>query len=51
MAKKKMAVVRLVSMAGTGYFYTTRKNPMLQTKLLLRKYDPLIAEHTWFRVR
>jgi large subunit ribosomal protein L33 len=47
--KPHAIVVKLVSMAGTGYFYTTRKNAQLQKKLLLRKYDPIIRQHTLFR--
>ena len=47
------SVIKLVSLAGTGYFYTTRKNPKTATttKLLLRKYDPVLRRHTLFRVR
>ncbi len=33
--------VKLVSTAGTGYFYTTTKNPKNSTeKLKLKKFDP-----------
>ncbi|KAH7843833.1 hypothetical protein Vadar_021218 [Vaccinium darrowii] len=41
--KKKTAslFIRLVSAAGTGFFYVKRKNPKkIQTKLEFRKYDP-----------
>ncbi|KAJ0453884.1 putative ribosomal protein L33 [Helianthus annuus] len=41
--KKKSATVliRLVSAAGTGFFYVKKKNPRkIQTKLEFRKYDP-----------
>jgi large subunit ribosomal protein L33 len=52
MPKVKGGVVKLVSLAGTGIFYTTRKNPKAATKkLLLRKYDPMLQRHTLFRVR
>lgn len=44
-------VVKLVSMAGTGYFYTTTKNPSATRKLFLQKYDPVLRTHTLFRVR
>lgn len=42
MAKKGAIVkVRLVSTAGTGYTYYTKKNPKNTTeKLKFRKYDP-----------
>ena len=40
--KVKGGVIKLVSLAGTGFFYTTRKNPKAATKkLLLNKYDPV----------
>jgi large subunit ribosomal protein L33 len=53
MARKvKTFVVKLVSMAGTGFFYTTKRNMRSQKpKLLVRKYDPVIRLHTLFRVR
>jgi large subunit ribosomal protein L33 len=44
-------VVKLVSMAGTGFFYTTTKNPAATRKLFLQKYDPMLGSHTLFRVR
>jgi len=37
-------------MAGTGYFYTTTKNPTATRKLFLRKYDPKLGTHTLFKV-
>lgn len=38
-------------MAGTGYAYYTRRNVKSgKPKLLLRKYDPVIREHTLFKV-
>ena len=43
-------IIKLVSSAGTGHFYTTTKNPKLQTgKLELRKYDPVIRKHILYR--
>lgn len=49
--KAKSLVVRLISMAGTGYSYYTRRNVKSnKPKLLLRKYDPVIREHTLFKV-
>lgn len=50
--KAKGMIVKLVSMAGTGYFYTTKKNLKAnKPKLLLRKYDPVLRQHTLFKVR
>lgn len=41
--------IKLVSTAGTGYFYTTTKNKRTTTdKLRLKKYDPKIRKHVEF---
>lgn len=41
--------IKLVSSAGTGYFYTTMKNKRkTPDKLRLRKYDPKIRQHVEF---
>ena len=41
--------IKLVSSAGTGYFYTTTKNKRLSTeKLKLKKYDPRVRKHVEF---
>ena len=41
--------IKLVSSAGTGYFYTTTKNKRLSTeKLRLKKYDPKVRKHVEF---
>ncbi|KAK1278968.1 hypothetical protein QJS04_geneDACA007323 [Acorus gramineus] len=41
--------VRLVSAAGTGFFYVKRKNPRKMTeKLEFRKYDPRVNKHVLF---
>lgn len=43
-------IIKLVSTAGTGHFYTTTKNPKLQSsKLELKKYDPVIRKHVLYR--
>lgn len=51
MAKKSSTIlIRLVSTAGTGYFYVTKKNPRNQTgKMEFRKYDPKIRKHVAFK--
>lgn len=49
--KKKSAtiLIRLVSAAGTGFFYVKKKNPKkIQTKLEFRKYDPRVNRHVLF---
>lgn len=40
--------IKLVSTAGTGYYYTTAK---LKTKekLTLKKYDPKVKKHVEFK--
>jgi large subunit ribosomal protein L33 len=41
--------IKLVSTAGTGYFYTTSKNKRLTTgKLKFKKYDPKVRKHVEF---
>jgi large subunit ribosomal protein L33 len=43
-------IIKLVSTAGTGHFYTTTKNAKLQSgKLELRKYDPVVRKHVTYR--
>ncbi len=41
--------IRMVSSAGTGYFYTTMKNKRkTPDKLKLKKYDPVVQKHVEF---
>ena len=53
MAKKSKGnriKIRLVSTAGTGYFYTTTKNrKTTPKKMVLRKYDPVVRKHVEFK--
>ncbi|MGI8747418.1 MAG: 50S ribosomal protein L33 [Deinococcus sp.] len=43
-------IVKMESSAGTGFYYTTTKNRRTtQTKLELRKYDPVAKKHVAFR--
>jgi large subunit ribosomal protein L33 len=42
--------IKMESTAGTGYFYTTTKNPRTTTeKLELRRYDPVVRKHVVFK--
>ncbi len=42
--------IRLVSSAGTGFFYTTTKNRRnTPDKLLIKKYDPVVRKHVDFK--
>ena len=41
--------IKLVSTAGTGYFYTTTKNRRkTPDKLKIKKYDPVVRKHVEF---
>ena len=47
--KAKNIGIKLLSSAGTGYFYVTTKNPRTITrKLALKKYDPVVRKHVLF---
>lgn len=42
--------IRLVSSAGTGFTYYTKKNKRTQTqKLEFKKYDPVVRKHVAFK--
>jgi large subunit ribosomal protein L33 len=53
MAKKSKGgreLIRLVSSAGTGFFYTTNKNrKRTPDKLVFKKYDPVVRKHVEFK--
>ncbi len=50
MAKPITQKIKLVSSAGTGFYYVTKKNPRNSTeKLTFRKYDPVIRKHVDFK--
>jgi large subunit ribosomal protein L33 len=53
MAKKGKGgreLIRLVSTANTGFFYTTSKNrKRTPDKLVLKKYDPVVRKHVEFK--
>ena len=43
-------LIRLVSTAGTGHFYTTTKNPKTKTeKIEIKKYDPKARKHVKYK--
>ena len=51
MAKVAKEGIHLVSSAGTGFFYTIRRNKKRSKgtgKLSLRKYDPIAQQHVLF---
>lgn len=50
MAKSAREKIKLVSTAGTGYFYTTTKNKRnMPEKMLMKKYDPVVRKHVDFK--
>ena len=40
--------IRMISTAGTGHFYVTKKNQKTE-KLVLRKYDPRARKHVEYK--
>lgn len=45
-------IIKLVSSANTGYFYTTTKNKKAaKGKLEMKKYDPRARKHVVFKER
>jgi large subunit ribosomal protein L33 len=43
-------LIKLVSSAGTGHYYTTDKNKKnTPDKLVLKKYDPVIRRHVEYK--
>ena len=51
MAKKgARELIRLVSSAGTGHFYTTDKNKRnTPDKMVIKKYDPVVRKHVEYK--
>ncbi|MEW5838237.1 MAG: 50S ribosomal protein L33 [Pseudomonadota bacterium] len=50
MAKSASDKIKLVSSAGTGFFYTTKKNKRnTPDKFEFRKYDPVVRKHVIFK--
>lgn len=48
--KKAAEKIRLVSSAGTGFFYTTQKNKRnTPDKFEFKKYDPVVRKHVVFK--
>ena len=42
--------IKLVSSAGTGYFYTTTKNKRtMPNKMEIKKFDPVVRQHVVFK--
>lgn len=42
--------IKLVSSAGTGFFYTTTKNKRtMPDKMEIKKFDPVVRKHVPFK--
>ncbi len=49
-AKRSSVLFRMVSSAGTGFFYLARRNPkQKQEKMVFSKYDPVVRKHVEFK--
>ncbi|RKP11905.1 50S ribosomal protein L33 [Piptocephalis cylindrospora] len=46
-AKARIILVKMVSTAGTGYFFP-RAKPRLAPKLAMMKHDPKVNKHVLF---
>lgn len=43
-------LIKLVSTAGTGHYYTTDKNKKnTPDKMVMKKYDPVIRKHVEYK--
>jgi large subunit ribosomal protein L33 len=43
-------LIKLVSTAGTGHFYTTDKNKKnTPDKMVMKKYDPVVRRHVEYK--
>ncbi|WP_343154837.1 50S ribosomal protein L33 [Buchnera aphidicola (Pseudoregma panicola)] len=50
MAKKSRKKIKLLSTSKNGHFYTTSKNKINNPeKLKLKKYDPILKKHVWYK--
>jgi large subunit ribosomal protein L33 len=42
--------IKLVSSAGTGFYYTTTKNKRnMPEKMEIKKFDPVVRKHVMFK--
>ena len=48
--KRPAILFKLVSTAGTGYFYLARRNPKKRpNKMEFNKFDPVVRKHVLFK--
>lgn len=49
-SKRNSILFKMVSTAGTGFFYLARRNPkQKQEKMVFKKYDPVKRQHVEFK--
>ncbi len=49
-SKRNSILFKMVSTAGTGFFYLARRNPkQKQEKMVFRKFDPRVRKHVEFK--
>ena len=49
-SKRNSILFKMVSTAGTGFFYLARRNPkQKQEKMVFRKFDPRARKHVEFK--
>lgn len=50
MAKSNRDIIKLVSSAGTGHYYTTDKNKRTHPeKMEMKKFDPVVRQHVMYK--
>ncbi|QJC37896.1 50S ribosomal protein L33 [Enterobacteriaceae endosymbiont of Donacia bicoloricornis] len=49
MAKKTRFIIKLISSAKTGHFYTITKNKKNTKKLEIKKFDPYVRKHVLYK--
>ncbi|OUS13998.1 50S ribosomal protein L33 [Gammaproteobacteria bacterium 53_120_T64] len=50
MAKSNRDIIKLVSSAGTGHYYTTTKNKRtMPEKMEIKKFDPVVRQHVAYK--
>ena len=49
-SKRNSILFKMVSYAGTGFYYLARRNPKQKTeKMIFSKYDPVVRKHVEFK--
>ena len=49
-SKRNSILFKMVSSAGTGFYYLARRNPKQKTgKMIISKYDPVVRKHVEFK--